>query len=880
MRRLTATRVAVTVLLVGAGVPTAMVPAGATTTGPMASSASTLYVANQAACSDAGQGSAAQPFCTVSAAAAVVAPGQTVRVEPGSYHEQLRISRSGTDAAPITFVAENTAQGMVRVFSDTASVPAVSVSGVRNVTLRGFTAFAGSGADAFRVSDSYLVAIEQGSAHGNAAGVRVTGSSSTVSVRQVSVVDRGPAAIQVDAGVSGTSVTASTITALSGSGRAATGVLATDAPGTTVTGNTVIAPCGQGIALAGASVGSSIENNIVENAGGSPKAPAACPAPFTSTAISVSADSADSTGVDYNLVDPTGGGAPYNWSGTVYPTPAALTAATGQGAHELSAAPQLTDAVGGDISWYPLASTSPAIDSADADARGALAVDYLGAPHQDVPAVPNTGAGKTAYADRGAVEFAAAAASSGSPRIVQAPGGGALEVEASVPGAGYPGAPYGATGASFAYQFDDEPFPVVTTEGTVRHTFQRAGYHGVRIAVSTDGFRTGTGVSFPDGGVVVGADYTPVAPTRLLDTRNRIGTPTTTPVAPGGDLLLPITSVDGTPAAELTAVTVNVTVTEPTGTGFLTVYPDGRSLPNASNLNFTPGQTVPNLVTVPVEGGGIRFHNTGSGTVHVIADLAGYYSNKGYGFKPLAPTRVLDTRSGLGASAARPMAVGEYLRVNLSDRIPAGAKAAVLNVTVTEPQDTGFLTAFPDGQLLPNASSLNFTPGLTVANLVTVPVSNGRIDLHNSSFGTVHVVADLAGYYGTPDSGATLSYIPQSPVRVADTRDGTGLNRSAGAVAPQDGISIYPSLPLGDKWPVSVLFNVTVTEPRDTGFLTAYPDGRTRPTASNLNFTPGRTVPNLVSVPVADGRVRIDNGSFGPVQIVVDEQGYFIDPTH
>jgi hypothetical protein len=54
-----------------------------------------------------------------------------------------------------------------------------------------------------------------------------------------------------------------------------------------------------------------------------------------------------------------------------------------------------------------------------------------------------------------------------------------------------------------------------------------------------------------------------------------------------------------------------------------------------------------------------------------------------------------------------------------------------------------------------------------------------------------------------------------------------------------------------------------------------YPDGLSRPTVSNLNFSAGETIPNLVVVPVVDGKIVFYNGSGGNVQIVADVEGYF-----
>ena len=64
--------------------------------------------------------------------------------------------------------------------------------------------------------------------------------------------------------------------------------------------------------------------------------------------------------------------------------------------------------------------------------------------------------------------------------------------------------------------------------------------------------------------------------------------------------------------------------------------------------------------------------------------------------------------------------------------VPAGASAAVLNVTAVDPTAAGFLTVFPAGITMPTVSNLNFTPGVIVANLVTVPLSSaGMVSIFN-----------------------------------------------------------------------------------------------------------------------------------------------------
>jgi hypothetical protein len=310
------------------------------------------------------------------------------------------------------------------------------------------------------------------------------------------------------------------------------------------------------------------------------------------------------------------------------------------------------------------------------------------------------------------------------------------------------------------------------------------------------------------------------------------------------------------------------------------VYPGDGTPPGTSNLNFTAGQTVPNLVTVQLSGGKISFHNASAGPVQVVADLSGFYGPGGYGFQPQSPARVLDTRIGTGAPR-QPLASRSRIQLNLAGKVPAGTAAVVLNVTVTGPQRAGFLKVYPDSPVVPGTSSVNFTAGQTVANLVIVPVANDIADIYNSSPGTVQVIGDLTGYFAT---GAPDSFVPYGPIRTDDTR-GTSL----GPVKPGATYTVgsaYPYLDddngscpaLACPPAVALVTNITVTQPTRGGDLSVYPYNSARPATSTLNFSAGQTVPNLVVMRQAPGGWALDayNDSPGTLQLVADEYGYFI----
>ena len=393
-------------------------------------------------------------------------------------------------------------------------------------------------------------------------------------------------------------------------------------------------------------------------------------------------------------------------------------------------------------------------------------------------------------------------------------------------------------------------------------------------------------VSLPEQPNLAG-HFVATAPTRLLDTRKGIGGVS----APVGQnpVMLDVSHVTGDPSVTAVAVVLNVTVTGGTAGGNLAVTPTAFGpAPSTSNLNFVAGQTRANQVTVPVGyDGKIAFVNA-AGTVQVIADLAGYYTPDASGAAYVAdgPLRLLDTRKGTGTGGvAAPVGAGKTLKLQISGQngLPAaGLEAATVNLTVVKGASGGYVTAYPDGQAMPTASSVNFSAGEIVPNLVTVKVgADGAVDFTNMSAGTVNLVADLSGYFlaGSADgggSGGTLQVT--GPTRLLDTRYGTGTG-GAKAKVPVGGHLSLQIDGVGNIPPAgvtAVILNVTVTNTVGGGYLTAYPDGVPAPTASTLNFAAGQTVPNLAVVPVgADGKVEFYNGSSGATDLIADVFGYY-----
>ena len=391
-----------------------------------------------------------------------------------------------------------------------------------------------------------------------------------------------------------------------------------------------------------------------------------------------------------------------------------------------------------------------------------------------------------------------------------------------------------------------------------------AGAHSIAAL----GVVSGNGVRMP---VTVRGVFTAVSPARVLDTRSGVGASAGRVGAldgSGSALTLQIAGRGGVPSSGVSAVALNVTVVDGRANdfgGFVTVFPCG-SRPDASNLNFISGQTVPNSVISPLSATGTVCLYV-YGTAHLLADVSGFFTS---GFEPVTSSRLLDTRS-TGTRVGALDGSGQAVEVQVTGRagVPTSASAAALNVTVVDGRANdfgGFVTVFPCG-MRPDASNLNFISGQTVPNSVIAPLSaSGTVCLY--VYGSAHLLADVSGY-------VTSGFAPLTPSRLLDTRS-TGTQ--VGAV---DGSGRALTVQIAGRGGVpssgvaAVALNVTVVDGLANdfgGFVTVFPCG-TRPDASNLNFISGQTVPNSVIAPLsATGTVCLY--VYGTAHLLVDISGH------
>lgn len=251
----------------------------------------------------------------------------------------------------------------------------------------------------------------------------------------------------------------------------------------------------------------------------------------------------------------------------------------------------------------------------------------------------------------------------------------------------------------------------------------------------------------------------------------------------------------------------------------------------------------------------------------------------GQDYTPLTPARLADTRLGFttvdGLFAGAGPIAGGTLELPVAGRggVAANAVAATLNVTVTGAAAAGFVTVYPCGDPQPTASSLNYSAGTTVPNAVVTKLgAGGKACLFASQ--PLDIIVDVNGAF-PPET----TYVPINPARLLDTRaDHTtsdGAQQGGGDVRPASvtmlQITGRAGIP-GDA--TAVVVNLTVTEPTAAGYATVYPCGSQPPTASNLNYVAGETVPNLVVAKIgANGAVCVFSQQ--TTQLIADVTGYF-----
>ncbi len=281
-----------------------------------------------------------------------------------------------------------------------------------------------------------------------------------------------------------------------------------------------------------------------------------------------------------------------------------------------------------------------------------------------------------------------------------------------------------------------------------------------------------------------GSQYAPLTPARVLDTRGGVGAPKAR-VGQGATISVPVLNRGGVPASGVSAVVLNVTAVNPSKDTYVSVFPAGGTRPGISNLNPAAGRNVAVAVFAqPGTGGAVSLWNA-IGSVDLIADVTGYFTNGGQ-YRPVTPTRMFDSRGSfgrLGPGQAADMQVTGY------DGVPVtGASAVVLSITAVLPSAGGYITEYPYGQPLAKVSNINFAAGATTPNLVVAKVgAGGYISVYNA-LGDVHFIVDVMGYLTTDATPqASVSQSAVASVRTDGTAGSAEASGTCASTVSQDG---------------------------------------------------------------------------------------------
>ena len=379
-----------------------------------------------------------------------------------------------------------------------------------------------------------------------------------------------------------------------------------------------------------------------------------------------------------------------------------------------------------------------------------------------------------------------------------------------------------------------------------------------------------TGYFVKGGG---GADYHPLLPFRLMDSRSSLnatkfssGKPQTIMVAKGY-------TVNKIPT-NATAVTGNVTVVNPSAAGYVAVSSGGALASGAttSSVNFKAGDIRAGELTVMLVNGKMDIEyvsSSSSATADIIFDVTGYYANDiGSTYIPIVPFRAMDTRqsSAFKSKAPKTFQLSDWCSANGLPNPPINTTAVTGNVTIVKPTAAGYALVAPGHTLASGAttSTINFPAGDIIANGVTVMLQGGAIDIlyvASKSSATTNIIFDVTGYFVSDASGST--YIPLKPFRALDTRKqgNTAALKSREVFSFQLADGFFAnSVPIPPTSATAVTGNVTVVQPMNLGYVTVGTGGLpspllSAPSTSTINFPALDVRAHGVTTMLRDGKI-------------------------
>ncbi len=327
----------------------------------------------------------------------------------------------------------------------------------------------------------------------------------------------------------------------------------------------------------------------------------------------------------------------------------------------------------------------------------------------------------------------------------------------------------------------------VPTASNLNYTAGSTRANSVTVGLGTGGaisiFNSGqsdvivdvTGYFIGSDALATGGQYYPQDPYRTLDSR----APHYGPMAYGDGYFALYGFGDPSIDQHITALAVNITAVGPAAGGWFTAWNGQGNPPSSSTVNFAKGATTPNMAIIPTspchvviadancddpsdpdyDFPTIAVVNFAHGNANIIVDVIGFFDDngsladqnfEGTRFHPLTPTRIVDTRTKLGAT---PLTANKSQVISVPKPVADDLTYALaMNVTAVSPSSSTYLSFWPaNGDPLPVAnqpSTLNPVAHQTVAN-ATIMTMGDQVNAFyawNAS-GTTGFLADVAGFY-------------------------------------------------------------------------------------------------------------------------------------
>lgn len=343
-----------------------------------------------------------------------------------------------------------------------------------------------------------------------------------------------------------------------------------------------------------------------------------------------------------------------------------------------------------------------------------------------------------------------------------------------------------------------------------------------------------------------------------------------------------VAGVAGLPSSGIGAVTMMVTIADPSGSGQLQMRADDDDTTTLMMIyNSGVGGNTSNTGLLAVADDGTIQVRTETAQSKVVIDITGYYTStkngvSAGGFVAMSPSRVLDSRGGIGAAQGQiPAGSQRTIQATGSNGIPAGAAAVAVNIIVINREaKAGYVRPTPTGETRSTGVlNYNSVEGQSTAMNAQVALNaDGKFSIDTAEGGgKIDLVVDIQGYFLQSNPGG--GFTPLNG-RLIDTRNGGSIASGASFTVQVGGVQGAPTVEGGLSAAA-----VTFTAVNDSGadsYAKMWADGAAEPESSAISSDRTSKMTNTVVAPVgANGKIRIKNMGTAAMNYLVDLQGAY-----